>query len=112
MRVHITAYATTIPAATPSRALVSPGSVVGGALRDTSQPHWAHSFASADIGSPQKLQCFFTLVSSGAAAQLPLVNGERVYPLLGARGSRFRWIKGLSSWLETRCLLLNFLYGR
>src|SRR6267378_958537 len=62
MRVHITAYATTIPAATPSRALVSPGSVVGGALSETSQPHWAHSFASADIGSPQKLQSFFTLV--------------------------------------------------
>jgi hypothetical protein len=62
MRNNITPYATTKPAATPILALVSPGSIVGGAFFDTSQPHWAHSFASGDIGSPQKLQYFFTLV--------------------------------------------------
>jgi hypothetical protein len=62
MRNDITPYATTRPAATPILALVSPGSMVGGAFFDKSHPHCAHSFASGDMGSPQKLQYFFTLV--------------------------------------------------
>ena len=62
MRNDIMPYATTRPAATPILALVSPGSVVGGAFFDRSHPHCAHSFASGDMGSPQKLQYFFTLV--------------------------------------------------
>src|SRR5450759_1676619 len=62
MRKAIRPYATTNPATPPSRALLSPGSVVGGASFDWSQPHCLHSFASGSIGSPQKLQCFVTLV--------------------------------------------------
>src|SRR5438045_4545745 len=42
------------------RAFRSPGSVVGGPSCDTSQPHCLHSLASGSIGSPQKLQYFFT----------------------------------------------------
>src|SRR5256885_12023266 len=56
----MTPYATASPMATPIRAFLSPGSVLGGPLCDTSQPHCLHSFASACIGSPQKLQYFFT----------------------------------------------------
>src|SRR2546423_200856 len=58
-----TPYATTKPAATRIRAFRSPGSVIGGASCETSQPHCLHSFASGSIGSPQKLQYFLTLWS-------------------------------------------------
>src|SRR5205814_769462 len=50
---HNIPYATNNPAATPILAFRSPGSVDGGAFRETSQPHCLHSFASGSIGSPQ-----------------------------------------------------------
>ena len=71
MRNDITPYATTSPAATPILAFLSPGSVDGGPLCDTSQPHCLHSFASACIGSPQKLQYFFTLVPRARSQGVP-----------------------------------------
>src|SRR6185295_16945184 len=46
------------------RALRSPGSTVGGASFELSHPHCLHSFASGSMGSPQKLQYFFTVISS------------------------------------------------
>jgi hypothetical protein len=69
--------------------LVSPGSVVGGAFFDTSHPHCAHSFASGDIGSPQKLQYFFTLV--------PWAPLTATRPLMVVRSAAFIGGETLSS---------------
>src|SRR3981081_1296016 len=63
IKVHSTAYATTKPAETPMRALVSAGSDDGGPSCERSHPHCSHSFAESFSGAPQKLQCFFTFVS-------------------------------------------------
>src|SRR5712675_513559 len=89
MRKIIMLYATTRPAATPILALVSPGSMVGGAFFDRSHPHCAHSFASGDMGSPQKLQYFFTLV--------PWTQLTAPRPLMVARSAAFPGGESLSS---------------
>jgi hypothetical protein len=62
MRKNITPYATTNPAATPTRAFWSPGFWVGGPSCERSHPHCLQTVLAASIGSPQKLQVFFTLL--------------------------------------------------
>jgi hypothetical protein len=58
----MTPYATANPAATPTRAFWSPGFELGGPSWDLSHPHCLHTVLASSMGSPQKLQVFFTLI--------------------------------------------------